>query len=241
VRAKEAKVREERFMRRLKILALAALLAGAGATAAEAEGFRLLKLDGALIKWGAPGFGSGATVRYALLDGERTDPSAINCQAMTGLRGLMAANGIDRAAFEERLQSALSMWRDAADIAFVPVVEAAAADIVIGAQATPRGIAYTNVEHAPGPDGRFARLGQATICLNPAQPWRAGGEAPEARSPTYELGRVLTHEIGHAIGLDHPGTRGEVMAFSYQEDLDHLTPGDIEGIQLLYGAPRRRN
>jgi hypothetical protein len=226
-------------MRRLKILALAALLAAGWATAGQAEGFRLLKLDGALIKWGQPGFRSGTTVSYALLEGGRNDAGAINCQAMTGLAGLMAANGIDRAAFEERLQSALSLWQDAADIAFVPVADAAVADIVIGAQATPRGIAYTNVEHAPGPDGRFAQLGQATICLNPAQPWRAGGEAPEAQAPTYELGRVLTHEIGHAIGLDHPGTRGEVMAFSYQEDLDHLTPGDIEGIQLLYGVPRR--
>ncbi len=235
----ERRAHHARGLRRLGTLALAALLAAGWATAAAAEGFRLLKLDGTLIKWGAPDFQSGATVSYALLEGSRDDPTAINCKAMTGLDGLMAANGIGRAAFEERLKSALSMWRDAADIVFVPVAEARAADIVIGAQATPRGIAYTNVEHAPGPDGRFARLGQATICLNPAQPWRAGGEASETRGPVYELGRVLTHEIGHAIGLDHPGTRGEVMAFSYQEDLDHLTPGDIEGIQLLYGPPRR--
>lgn len=227
-------------MRRLGMLAVAAMLVAGWALAAQAEGFRLLELDGNLIKWGEPAFQKGATVRYALLTGERAEPGAINCQAMTGLDGLLAASGIERKAFEARLESAFSLWQGAADITFVAAASAETADLVIGAQASPRGIAYTNVGYAAGPGGRFARLGQATICLNPLKPWRAGGEAPRAKSPVYELGRVLAHEVGHVLGLDHPGTRGEVMAFSYQEDLEHLTPGDIAGIQLLYGPPRRR-
>ena len=52
-----------------------------------AGGFRLLKLNGAFVKWGAPAFGTGATVSYALLDGGRDDPHAINCKAKTGLAG----------------------------------------------------------------------------------------------------------------------------------------------------------
>lgn len=226
-------------MRRLGMLALGALLAAGWATAAEAEGFRLLELDGNLIKWGEPAFRTGATVTYALLEGERAEPGAINCRAMSGVGGLLAASGVGRAAFEERLESALAMWQAAADVTFVPAASAAAADLVIGAQADPRGIAYTNVGHARRPAGRFARLGQAAICLNPLQPWRAGGEAAAGAPPVYELGRVLAHEVGHVLGLDHPGTRGEVMAFSYQEDLDRLTGGDIAGIQLLYGPPGR--
>ncbi len=234
-----------RAWRRLQLFgvlaaAAAILLALAGPAPAEPAGrFRLLELDGALIKWGPASFQKGATVSFALLDAGRNDPSAINCRAMTGMAGLLAASGLTQAAFEERLAGALTLWQAAADITFVAAGSADSADIVIGAQAEPRGIAYTNVTHAREKDSRFARMGQATICLNPAVAWRAGGEAAPEAAPVYELGRVLAHELGHAVGLDHPGTRGEVMAFSYQEDLDTLTEGDIAGILLLYGPPRR--
>ena len=222
-------------LRGLRILAGAALMLCMGAQEAPAGGFRLLKLDDTLIKWGPPTFQTGATVSYAVLEGERHDPGAINCQAMTRLTGLLGASGIDRAAFDERLESALSMWQDVADITFVPAASAATADIVIGAQAVPRGIAYTNVQHEPVQGSQFAKLGQATVCLNPMVAWRAGGTG-DGKTTIYELRRVLAHEVGHAVGLDHPGAEGEVMAFSYQESLDALTEGDIAGIVSLYGA-----
>jgi len=223
-------------LRGLTILAAAALMVCLGAQEASAGGFRLLKLDGTLIKWGPPRFQTGATVSFAVLEGERHDPGAINCGAMTGLAGLLGSAGLDRAAFDERLKSALSMWQAVANITFVPAPSAAAADIVIGAQAEPRGIAYTNIQHKPAPGSQFARLGQATICLNPMVAWRAGGTG-DGKTTIYELRRVLAHEVGHAVGLDHPGSVGEVMAFSYQESLDALTEGDIAGIVSLYGMP----
>jgi len=45
------------------------------------------------------------------------------------------------------------------------------------------------------------------------------------------------HEIGHAIGLDHPDSRGAVMAFRYDERVRDLQPSDIDAVQRLYGAP----
>ncbi len=216
------------------------LCAAAQGTSAAQEtsvsGFRLLKLDGAFIKWGAPHFNSGATVSYALLKGDRRDPGAINCKVMTELDGMLGRAGIDMTTFSERLKSALSMWHAAADITFVPAASAATADIVIGAQAVPRGIAYANIQHEPVPGSRFAKLRQATICLNPMVTWRAGGNG-SGKTTTYELRRVLAHELGHAIGLDHPGPRGELMAFAYQDNLRALTEGDVAGIVTLYGVP----
>ena len=216
------------------IVAAAALILCAAVQVASAADFRLLELDGTYIKWGTPHFNTGATVSYALLTGDRRDPSAINCKEMTGLDGLLGRAGLHMATFGERLNSALSMWNAAADITFVPAASAATADIVIGAQAVPRGIAYTNIEHEPVPGSRFAGLGQATICLNPMVAWRARGEGD---GKTYELSRVLAHELGHAVGLDHPGPHGELMAYRYQDNLDALTEGDIAGIVTLYGVP----
>jgi hypothetical protein len=71
------------------------------------------------------------------------------------------------------------------------------------------------------------------ICLDPTQPWKIGfGGNPEA----YDIRYTLAHEIGHAIGLDHPGPTGELMSFSYGEGFRVLQPGDVAGAILLYGA-----
>jgi len=218
-------------------LVLVAVTAQAGqeATKGSADDFTLLRLQGAYIKWGAPRFGSGATVSYALLTETRRDPDAINCKAMTRLEDLLGRAGLDMATFTERLTSALALWQSAADITFVRAASPETSDIVIGAQVVPRGVAYTNIQSEPVADRPFARLGQATICLNPMATWRAGGTADDT-TRTFELSRVLAHEIGHAVGLDHPGSRGVLMAYSYQEELDTLTDGDIAGIVRLYGV-----
>jgi hypothetical protein len=49
---------------------------------------------------------------------------------------------------------------------------------------------------------------------------------------------VLAHEIGHTIGLDHPGATGALMGYRNQGNIDWLMPGDIAGAVALYGPPR---
>ena len=52
-----------------------------------------------------------------------------------------------------------------------------------------------------------------------------------------ELEVVLTHELGHALGLSHSTVRGSIMApfyIPYRENFE-LHIDDIAGMQYLYG------
>jgi hypothetical protein len=52
---------------------------------------------------------------------------------------------------------------------------------------------------------------------------------------SYDLRYTIAHEIGHAIGLDHPAAGGQIMGYRYEEQFRDLQPGDIAGAVLLYG------
>ena len=135
--------------------------------------------------------------------------------------------------------AAFQMWSEAANVEFRPARTGEAPDILIGAQGRPQGIAFANV----WPDRSRAKSGvaplvRATICLNPAIDWT--GDA--ARPAGYDLATVLAHEIGHTLGLDHPGPIGALMGYSDQGAVAWLMPGDVAGARLIYGVPglRRR-
>jgi len=76
---------------------------------------------------------------------------------------------------------------------------------------------------------------QSLICLNTSKLWKTRFDGNLA---IYDLGLTLAHEIGHSIGLDHPGPTGALMGYRYTEQIRDLAAGDIAGAVALYGPHR---
>lgn len=213
------------------------LLISVTAVPAFSAEFRLLRIGGMHLKWGLPDYGERAEVSYGFATVHERFAGAINCEEMAPMAALARAWDGDPARLERMAAEAFAMWSGAADVAFRRAAPGERPDILIGAQATPRRIAFANVWH----EARAARAGvapllRATICFNPEVAWSTG-RAP--RAGRQDLRTTLAHEIGHAIGLDHPGAAGTLMGYADQGPQTGLKPGDVAGAQALYGAPER--
>ncbi|HEX6012722.1 MAG TPA: matrixin family metalloprotease [Geminicoccaceae bacterium] len=213
---------------------------GVGASSAEDRG--LLKLAGHHVKWGVLAYGNRATVTYAYLTEPRTFRAARNCRQMTPIGDLLARSGIEPAAFDREVAAAFALWAAAADLRFARIDDAADADIVIGAQAGPAGVAFTNVFQEVVETGAIDGIGKATICLDPSERWEV---AVDGDPNTYNLRYVAAHEVGHAIGLDHRGRDQGIMGFAYQEkvalpDEIRLAATDAAAAARLYGPAAGR-
>jgi hypothetical protein len=194
--------------------------------------FRIIDLKGSAVKWGSPEMGTGTTVTYAFATEPGAFAEARNCRAMEPMDTLLDRSGVDQALYEAETARAFEAWSSAADIEFRRVSDPDAADILIGAQAKPVGRAFTNVSYARAATRAVRPLEKSLICLNPEQPWKVGFDGD---LNVYDLRYTMTHEIGHAIGLDHPGTPTQVMSYRYEERFATLQPGDIRGAVELYG------
>jgi Matrixin len=213
-------------------LVLAAVLCGTAA-ANGFVGFRLLHLDGLLVRWNSADFGR-PKVTYAFVREPMQFEGARNCEAMVPATELLARSQVARVIFEQEVEAAFAMWEQAANIKFERTEDMAHAGILIGAQRDAQGHAFADVKYRAG-KGRDRDIERSLICLNPLKRWKVGFDG---NLRVYDLRYTIAHEIGHAIGLDHPDAADELMSFRYTERFRTLQPGDIYGAVEIYG-PRK--
>jgi hypothetical protein len=200
----------------------------------EASIFKVLKLEGHQVRWSRPADGGPRVVTYRLVSETVRFPNARNCRGLAPLDGLAAASGVSPAALKDEAKAAFAMWEAAANIVFQEAPAGASADILIGAQTEPDGWAFADVFYDAAAPETIKPISQALVCLNPGKRWKIGFDGD---LKTYDLRYTLAHEIGHAIGLDHPAGGSQIMHFRYEERFRALQPGDINGAIALYGAP----
>lgn len=224
-------------MRGISLVGFALIFASL-ATAGEPKkflGFRLLDLESQTVKWRSARFGEGAALTYAYANGPVNTKGARNCARMVAPSAAYQASHVTKSDFRTAVAAAFGMWEKAANLAFREISDPAKANIVIGAQADPVGRAYTNVELKPAPESGRKVIARSLICLNPERRWKIGFDGD---LDVYDLRYTIAHEIGHAIGLDHPSASGVLMSYRYDERHSGLQAGDIKGAALLYGRRR---
>lgn len=198
---------------------------------ALSDEYRLLELDGYKVKWGAPQLGSGARISYAFARENLRFEDARNCSQLAPITAMFGER-LSMETIERETASAFQVWERAAGLSFHEVINTQDADIILGAQGQPRRRAFANVSYASESQDGVRSIDKALVCLNPEQKWKVGFDGDEE---IYDIRYTLIHEIGHAIGLDHPGPSGQVMGFRYTEAFSGLQSGDLQGIRELYG------
>lgn len=131
--------------------------------------------------------------------------------------------------FKDDVIAGLSMWEEVANINFILTPDAPSVDIRFG---------FSNID---GPNGTLGEaflpssgpLTGVQIILDSQENWKTGlTNNPNDLSFRY----VVSHEIGHGIGIGHSELDTAFMSQFYNAAISQLTPDDVAAAQTIYGS-----
>ena len=131
--------------------------------------------------------------------------------------------------YQAEITTSLSAWENVADIRFVEEPDSASTDIRFG---------WREIDGSGGVLGQTTvpstgKLNDVVIALDSSEDWFLGGNAPIEQ---IDFSSVVTHEIGHAIGIDHSESEQALMAAEYSSSIFTIQPDDINAVEEIYGA-----
>lgn len=179
-------------------------------------------------KWGSPVFGTGATVTWSYM------ASGVDCSADGG--GLCSSfASFMPVGFEAAVNAAFAAWASVADLTFMQIADGGEAFNAPGTSGDIRLGGHT----FDGPSGTLAHgyyppvngdTAAGDIHFDTAESWKLGWGGPG-----FNIYQVLSHELGHALGLDHTAVPNSLMNPFYTEAFMGPQADDIAGMQYIYG------
>ncbi len=182
-------------------------------------------------KWGSPTYGTPATVTWSLMAG------GVSCELEFAGCKTTALDSFMPTGYLEQIQLAFAAWSKVAGLTFKQVADDGAAfnaptasgDIRIGAHTVDGALGTLAFTYFPPINGYSAA---GDLFLDTAENWAIGFEGPG-----HDVFQVVTHEIGHAIGLGHVTGVQALMNPVYSEAFRGPQADDIAGARFLYGPP----
>lgn len=124
---------------------------------------------------------------------------------------------------------AFARWSAVAGIKATYTPGNAQARILIGTRAIDGPFGILAESELPGPG-----IAQTHQWYDTAEAWEAFNGPPAAGDQSIDVVRVMTHELGHALGMSHIGA-GNLLAPIYDNNVWTPQAGDVKEMQSRYG------